>query len=68
MLSSDGAALQCGLHTVPYKHEEQRGAVQLLHTLHCLLHHKYAMLRKNSIAILDWEIEFNKSYIECHFW
>jgi len=37
MLSSDGAALQCGLHTVPYKHEEQRGAVQLLHTLHCLL-------------------------------
>ncbi len=33
MLSSDGAALQCGLYTVPYKHEEQRGAVQLLHTL-----------------------------------
>lgn len=37
MLSSNGAALQRGLHTVPYKHEEKRGAVQLLHTLHCLL-------------------------------
>ncbi len=37
MLSSDGAALQCGLYTFPYKHEEQRGAVQLLHTLQCLL-------------------------------
>lgn len=37
MLSSNGAALQCGLYTVPYKHEEQRGAVQLLHALQCLL-------------------------------
>lgn len=37
MLSSNGAALHCGLYTVPYKHEEQRGAVQLLHALQCLL-------------------------------
>lgn len=27
VLSSDGAALQRGLHTVPYKHEQQRNTV-----------------------------------------
>lgn len=37
VLSSNGAALQCGFHAIPYKHEKQRGTVQLLHTLQCLL-------------------------------
>lgn len=37
VLSSDGAAFQRGLDTVPHKDEEQGGRGQLLYTLHCFL-------------------------------
>lgn len=37
MLSGDGAALERRLHGVTHKHKEHRRAVQLLHTLYCLL-------------------------------